>query len=358
MRNRFAFRLPQTIEFRSGKLGFHQSVVLFTVSLVSALLLFVYALYNLTDNQTFLALVNSTLLVLILANLAWFRLSLDMKTSTTVFLAIFFGQNSLAIVNEYFAFIGLFWTALFPLLAFILKGFRQGLIWTSLMAGFICGYILLHYLGYIGGNYETRTLASLLVNYLLMSVLSAVLWNWNKQLEFEQERADHHQYLANHDSLTGLLNRPALLNELEATIENVSDESEGFALMFIDLDKFKAINDEHGHLVGDKILTMTAKRLAHTLRATDLIGRYGGDEFLILLRSLSPGDAKHMRAKIEEKFHMPFEVDGTMINLGASIGVSFCPHDAETIEELIDRADKQMYVSKLNRKIETVGFQI
>lgn len=358
MRNWHSFRLPQTIEFRSGKLGFHQSVVLFTVSLVTALLLLVYTLANVVENNIFHALVNLILLVLLLANLAWFRRSLDMRTSTTIFLAIYFGQNTLAILDEYFAFIGLFWTGLFPLLSFVLKGFRRGLIWTSLMALVICTYFLLYQMGSFSGDYDIRILVALLVNYLLMSVIAAVLWSWNKQLVYEQERTDHLHYLANHDSLTGLLNRTALLSELEATIENISGNSEGFALMFIDLDGFKKINDDYGHIVGDKILTMAAKRLSHALRATDLIGRYGGDEFLILLRSLSPGDAKRMLNKIEEKFRMPFEVDGSMVSLGASIGISLCPHDAETVEELISHADKDMYTSKLNRKIEAVGFQI
>jgi diguanylate cyclase (GGDEF)-like protein len=358
MRNWPAFRLPQTIEFRSGKLGFHRSVVLFTVSLVSALLLLAYALFNFLENQTFRALADSILLILIIANLAWFRLSLDMKTSSTVFLAIYFGQNALAILDQYFAAFGLFWIGLFPLLAFILKGFRRGLIWTSFMAAFIGSYFALHLLGYISSSYPIMNLTSLLINYLLMSVIAAVLWSWNKQLVYEQEHTDHLQYLANHDSLTGLLNRSALLSELEATIENMSDDSEGFALMFIDLDGFKQINDDYGHIVGDKILTMAAKRLSHTLRATDLIGRYGGDEFLILLRSLSAANAMHMLTKVNERFRMPFEVDGIMVKLSASIGISLCPHDAGTVEGLIRHADKDMYTSKLNRKVEAVGFQI
>lgn len=358
MRNRPGIRLPQTIEFRTGRLGFHRSVVLFTVSLVSALLLLAYILLNALESHLFRTFAHGILLVLLIANLAWFRLSLDMKTSATVFLAVYSGQNALALMDPHFATLGLFWVCLFPLLAFILKGFRRGLIWTSIMAGFISGFFVLHITGYMESNHESANLIALLVNYLLMSIISAVLWSWNEQLVYEQERTDHLHYLANHDSLTGLLNRSALLSELEATIEDMSEESEGFGLMFIDLDGFKQINDDYGHLVGDKVLTMAAKRLAHALRATDLIGRYGGDEFLILLRSLSPGDARRMLEKIDKTFTMPFEVDGRMVSLSASIGVSLCPHDAQTVESLIQQADMDMYSNKLNRKVEAVGFQI
>jgi len=358
MHNRPGIRLPQTIEFRSGRLGFHRSVVLFTISLVSSLLLLAYVVLNVLDTHLFRAAAHGVLLVILVTNLAWFRLSLDMKASTTVFLTVYSGQNALALMDPHFATLGLFWVCLFPLLAFILKGFRRGLIWTSIMAGFISGYVVLQLTGYMQGSHDTTNLISLLVNYFLMSIVSAVLWSWNEQLVYEQERTDQLHYLANHDSLTGLLNRSALLSELEATIEDMNEESEGFGLMFIDLDGFKQINDDYGHIVGDKVLTMAAKRLAHALRATDLIGRYGGDEFLILLRSLSPGDASRMLEKIDKTFRMPFEVDGRMVRLSASIGVSMCPHDAKTVESLIQRADKDMYSNKLNRKVDAVGFQI
>jgi diguanylate cyclase (GGDEF)-like protein len=355
-----AIRLPRTIEFRSGRLGFHRSVVLFTVSLVTSLLLLAYAMLNLVDEHPFRAFAHGILLILMLANLGWFRHSLDMKTSTTVFLAIYFGQNALAILDPHFASFGLFWIGLFPLLAFILKGFRRGLAWTAIMAGFIVGYFILSNTGYLEGQRDLGEVIPLLVNYLLMSIISAVLWSWNEQLVYEQERTDQLQYLANHDSLTGLLNRSALLSELEATIESLGEatDGDGFGLMFIDLDGFKQVNDDHGHLVGDKVLTMVAKRLSHALRGTDLIGRYGGDEFLILLRSLSPGDTKRMMQKIEATFHMPFEVDGIMVELSASIGISLCPHDASSIDELIHHADREMYSQKLSRKVDAVGFQL
>lgn len=354
MRKRPVFRLPQTIEFHSGKLGFHRSVVLFTISLVCALFLLAYTIYNLVDFHPFRAFAHGILLILLIANLVWFRYSLDMKTTTTVFLAIYFGQNTLALMDATFYNYGLYWIGLFPLLAFILKGFRRGLVWTLAMAGFIAVYFYLERANLIQAELGSAEMIPLLVNYLLMSVIAALLWSWNEQLVFEQERTDHLQYLANHDSLTGLLNRTALLAELEATIEGLTEGSESFGLMFIDLDGFKQVNDRHGHLVGDKILTRVAKRLSHALRGTDLIGRYGGDEFLILLRSLSPGDAKRMLKKIENTFRLPFEVNGVMVELGASIGVSLCPHDAATIEELIHHADRDMYSNKLHRKVVTV----
>ncbi|MBD3669641.1 MAG: GGDEF domain-containing protein [Gammaproteobacteria bacterium] len=355
MRRKFQIQLPQTIEFRSGKLTFHQSVVLFSVSLVTALILLAHSLNHLIEANAFQALAHSVLLILLVANLAWFRMSLDLRISNSIFLAILFGHNSLAILSANFAFIGLFWASLFPLLAFILKGFRGGLIWTALMGLFILSYYSLHELSWLHAPYPSDTLVSLLLNYGLISLMSAVLWSWNKQLVFEEEESRQQEFQANHDSLTGLLNRPAFLNELEATIE---DDTGHFALLLVDLDCVKAVNNQYGKHTGDKILTMAAKRLAHALRATDLLGRYGSDEFLILLRNIKPGDAQRLKAKLEKIFQAPFYLDDLEVKLGMNAGISYYPQDAGLMDELVKHADMEMMRNKLADKVEAAGLKI
>jgi diguanylate cyclase (GGDEF)-like protein len=151
--------------------------------------------------------------------------------------------------------------------------------------------------------------------------------------------------LAEHDPLTAALNRRAFTAELDTQLGRSCD----FALIFCDLDSFKQINDRHGHVVGDRILTEVADRLRSCVRETDLVCRYGGDEFLILLRDAGPADLSQVQARIVQALMPPFIVDSDTIVLSASIGavVSAAGHRrSQTAEQLISRADAAMYDDK------------
>lgn len=150
--------------------------------------------------------------------------------------------------------------------------------------------------------------------------------------------------LANRDSLTGLLNRGAILGQLSDLGE------EKFSVLFIDLDSFKAVNDLHGHRTGDSLLQQMAKRLAACVRATDPVGRIGGDEFIVLLPGMREReDLAQLAAKIIHALSGPYEIDGTTHVVGASIGICDHAHDCEP-EELLRRADHAMYQAKRDGK--------
>ncbi|MEW5903737.1 MAG: diguanylate cyclase [Pseudomonadota bacterium] len=159
-----------------------------------------------------------------------------------------------------------------------------------------------------------------------------------------QARIEH---MAMHDLLTGLPNR-ALLNDRlhQALIASQRDQSRG-ALMFIDLDRFKQVNDELGHDIGDQLLLQVATRMEACVRASDTVARIGGDEFIVLLRPmLDEADALRVAEKLRESLHAPFHVAGRVLSVSGSIGVALYPTHGDDAVELSKKADIAMYRAK------------
>jgi len=155
------------------------------------------------------------------------------------------------------------------------------------------------------------------------------------------------RHLALHDSLTGLPNRLLLEQHLDHGLTQSRRHSWKLALMFIDLDKFKNINDTYGHDVGDKVLITVAKRLQDFVRGEDIASRWGGDEFICVLLDIKQEDevinlAKKMAARISEDCNF----DGTIISISATIGIAICPRDGDTADTLFQKVDRAMYKSK------------
>ncbi len=157
----------------------------------------------------------------------------------------------------------------------------------------------------------------------------------------------HIQYLAYHDALTGLPNRELVMNRLQQGIAQAQRHREMLAVLFLDLDRFKTINDTLGHLAGDQLLHQVAGCLTETLREEDTVGRVGGDEFLILLPELSsPEDAAHVTEKIIAGLLSPFRLEGHELHVNASVGISMFPRDAKDAETLVKYADSALYLAK------------
>ncbi|KQQ97544.1 diguanylate cyclase [Massilia sp. Leaf139] len=159
--------------------------------------------------------------------------------------------------------------------------------------------------------------------------------------------------LANEDALTGLRNRSWLLNFIPTLLGDAPSEPEGLALLFIDLDEFKQVNDSHGHAVGDQLLAAAARRLGALLRPADQVVRFGGDEFVVLLRPaageirLAQADVAAVAARIVAAFAAPFTLDGELqAAVGASVGISLFPRDGTDAGTLIRNADIAMYAAK------------
>jgi diguanylate cyclase (GGDEF)-like protein/PAS domain S-box-containing protein len=163
------------------------------------------------------------------------------------------------------------------------------------------------------------------------------------------EAAEHIAYLAYHDSLTGLANRALLEEHLHLAIARAQRHRRSIALLYLDVDDFKLVNDSLGHLAGDDVLAQIARRLERTTRAADLLARPGGDEFLILLTDIE-GDAEQAAAaaaqSAAEVFHTPISVSGTEVQLSVSVGISSFPQDAGDTHSLLRHADAAMYQAK------------
>ena len=159
--------------------------------------------------------------------------------------------------------------------------------------------------------------------------------------------ARQQHYLANHDSLTGLLNRAAFQNRLEQSLEQARSNAGSVALLFIDLDGFKGVNDAEGHRAGDEVLRIVAQRIASTVRAGDTMARLGGDEFLVMLdRDVTRDVADTIGHRIIEALHQRMDLEGRDIFVGASIGVAMYPPMEGDIDALMNRADQAMYAAK------------
>nr|WP_301289359.1 diguanylate cyclase [Natronocella acetinitrilica] len=155
------------------------------------------------------------------------------------------------------------------------------------------------------------------------------------------------EYLVNHDALTGLPNRNALQERLENAVSRARRNNTQLALLFVDLDRFKRINDEHGHLFGDHVLREMAERLRQNVREMDTVARLGGDEFIILLEDVtSHDDARVVAGAILAGFDQPLLVNNVPTPISVSVGVSLFPRDATTVEHLINRSDAAMYAAK------------
>jgi two-component system, cell cycle response regulator len=155
------------------------------------------------------------------------------------------------------------------------------------------------------------------------------------------------QELALHDALTGLPNRRLLEDRIATTLQHAARNRGKAAIMYLDLDGFKQINDTHGHAVGDEILKMAAARLVGGSRKEDTVARVGGDEFVIVLGAVSGlADAEEPAAKLMEAIAEPYRVDGLTLRLSTSIGISVYPDDAKSVEALIGMADSALYRAK------------
>jgi len=166
------------------------------------------------------------------------------------------------------------------------------------------------------------------------------------------EQKDIEEYMrrmAQYDALTNLPNRALFTDRLQQAFSAARRGHEHFALMYIDLDKFKPINDTYGHAVGDLLLYEAAQRMQSCVRQSDTVARIGGDEFVVLLPSLKQDqDAPEVAEKIRHSLNLPFELSGHILHISSSIGVAIYPAHGDNEKELVKNADIAMYYAKEN----------
>jgi diguanylate cyclase (GGDEF)-like protein/PAS domain S-box-containing protein len=164
----------------------------------------------------------------------------------------------------------------------------------------------------------------------------------------QKEAAARLQHSALHDSLTGLANRALFLDRLTLMLARLDRRPDrNFAVVFLDLDRFKQVNDCHGHAAGDALLLATAERLRAGLRPQDTIARFGGDEFALLLDDVgSAADIAGVLERIQSAIQQPVDAGGVAVLVSASLGVSLSAEGCKSADEIMQRADQAMYTAK------------
>ena len=170
----------------------------------------------------------------------------------------------------------------------------------------------------------------------------------NLGMQQERERAvAEAQFLASHDVLTGLPNRALLLELLQQALHTARRQRSRLALMYVDLDRFKVVNDSLGHEAGDELLREMSRRLRETLRASDVVARLGGDEFVVLVPEIRHrAEAATVARKLLEVIQVPLMLDGHECRLSASVGIALFPDTAQDEQALMSNADAAMYLAK------------
>lgn len=183
--------------------------------------------------------------------------------------------------------------------------------------------------------------------FLALIIPTSVLARYIRRRDIAENQAHH---LATHDNLTNLPNRNLLFDRLNQAIAHAHRHDSKLAVMFIDLDGFKKVNDKLGHNAGDLILSTIAKRLTTVLRETDTVARFGGDEFVTIISDVkSINQLQTLADKIRNEISAPVQFEGAPITVGSSIGHAVYPDHATESDILICMADKAMYKEKNHR---------
>jgi diguanylate cyclase len=193
----------------------------------------------------------------------------------------------------------------------------------------------------------TLTLGLLAITTILLvydAHLESNVRRYNEMLEQANARLRH---AATHDALTGLPNRVLLAERLRQATARAARQQTRFAVLVVDLDRFKAINDSLGHIAGDELLQEVARRLSGLLRREDSLARLGGDEFVLLIHEMStPEDAEEVARKVLSQVALPVQLAGLDVHVSPSVGICLCPDDGVDSETLLQHADAAMYHAK------------
>lgn len=192
------------------------------------------------------------------------------------------------------------------------------------------------------------TFLSLLSSLIIIAYLNSTQQNRRLQIENQKKL----WMLANYDHLTGLPNRMLLQDRLNQMLARAVRQKTSFAVIFLDINDFKKINDTYGHNAGDQLLKFVAENLQTEMRANDTVARLSGDEFIILIEDVeNPEELNAVRQKIQQKLYTGYQIKDRHTYVQVSIGTAIFPDDGDTPETLIKQADIKMYANKKNKKV-------
>ncbi|MDL0432813.1 GGDEF domain-containing protein [Marinobacter sp. TBZ242] len=232
------------------------------------------------------------------------------------------------------------WVLMMPVLAYLLLGKKEGLLLSApfMVAGCVTYYIHLEFIADAGGMID-------LLNMVLCAVL---MLGFIHLYETRREEAEQRLFtLAQTDALTGLSNRASFQSSLGRTIAESARSGAGFALVIMDIDHFKVVNDTMGHEAGDRVLRDVSQRLTERLRITDSVGRLGGEEFGLILRDVKPEDSFELMDELRQRIaDSELQYGEAVIRVTASFGIAHYPENGSEAETLFRIADHCLYSSK------------
>ncbi len=257
-------------------------------------------------------------------------------------LAIVYG-GMFALLYPLLGFAGAPFAAVTVVMAAWLFGTRGGII-SSLIIG-LENIVLLRLMG------ETAWLTALkngsLAGFVALGVVGVAVGRMGDLDRKVKQYAFELQHQAFHDPLTNLPNRTLFSDRLEHATARAARGTTSLAVLFLDLDGFKRINDHHGHAVGDRLLQAVGTRMKETVRESDTVARLGGDEFVVLVEDIDGLDsARRTAERISKSLNRPFVIDGIPHSISASIGVAFCSAGESRSEDMLREADQAMYAAK------------
>lgn len=232
------------------------------------------------------------------------------------------------------------WVLMMPVLAYLLLGKKEGFLLSApfMVAGCITFYFHLEFVADAGGVID-------LLNMMLCAIL---MLGFIHLYETRREEAEQKLFtLAQTDTLTGLANRANFQSTLARTLAESARSGAGFALVIMDIDHFKVVNDTLGHDAGDKVLQAIGQRLTERLRTTDAVGRLGGEEFGLILRDVKPEDSFELMDELRQRIadsELPY--GEATIRVTASFGIAHYPDHATDVESLFRIADRCLFSSK------------
>ena len=245
-----------------------------------------------------------------------------------------------------------------PIISALFTGRQSALAWCC-----ICSFIFILFFAFEDASQNNpnlipehltnavRTIFLILASFAIVGFLyiyEEIGRQYHLLLSEEKQKLSS---MAHHDDLTGLANRLQFNKHLNLAIELAHEENSKIALLYIDLDDFKPVNDIHGHEAGDQVLKIAAQRMNRCVRASDTVARIGGDEFAIILNGIdSRQRAEDIANNISAQMKVPMDIYDKQIIIGASTGVCIYPEDADCAQSLISAADEKMYATKRTSK--------
>jgi diguanylate cyclase (GGDEF)-like protein len=299
-----------------------------------------------------MALFMGAILFCALLNVILLRRTLNASLATTLILLTMLVMLTAMLTDGMYQKTAPIWFATFPAIAFFFKGKSKGLMWLGALLTIILLMIFAQGLDLLHPPFTNSALALLIASTATVGMMVYVYESMRAKAEASlHEAREKLHHLAHNDALTTLPNRIAFYDRLSQALEQATREERRLAVLFIDLDNFKPINDTYGHEAGDQLLVQAAARLRKQLRGSDFIARFGGDEFVAILPGIADQhEAGIVADKLIHTLARPFTIQDHECRVGISIGIGLYPECASSVNALVQLADHAMYCAKQDGK--------